>query len=90
MTYLANIEDGKRVSSAHQQFGIVFVQGPLVITNGRGILDDDQVIRVFTLLGGLAVFSLGSGFGIELGRGLEQQRVGSDHVVDHRGFTNLL
>lgn len=36
------------------------------------------------------MFSLGCGLGIELGRGLEQQRVGSDHVVDNRGFTNLL
>lgn len=36
--------------SAEEDLGVVFVEGTLVIADGRHILDDDGVIRVLALL----------------------------------------
>lgn len=54
------------------------------VTNSGDVLDDDNVIRVLAGLVDLA--SLLS----EVGGSLEEDRIGSDHVVDDRRFGNLL
>ena len=36
--------------SAHENLRIVLIQGTLVVTNGRHVLDDDRVVRVLALL----------------------------------------
>jgi hypothetical protein len=76
-THLADVEDGQGVPTSHQQLGVILVQRPLVVSNSRSILDDDQVIRVFPLL--LAL----------LGRSV-QQVVGGDHVIDDGRLGDLL
>jgi hypothetical protein len=90
VTYLANVEDGKRVSSTHQQFRVVLIKSTLVVTDGRSILDDDQVIRVFALLGDFAFDALGGGFSVELFSRFEQQRIGSNHVINNGRLADLL
>ena len=39
-----------RIGAAHENFGRVFVHGPLAIANVRHVLDDDAVVRVLVLL----------------------------------------
>ena len=36
--------------TTHEDLGVVLIQSTLVITNGRHVLDDDGVVRVFVLL----------------------------------------
>lgn len=43
-----NLRDG--LVAAHEDLGVVLIQGTLVVANGRHVLDDDGVIRVLALL----------------------------------------
>ena len=36
--------------TSHEDFGIVLIQGTLVVTNSWHVLDDNSVIRMFALL----------------------------------------
>lgn len=83
-TYLANVENTQNVPPAHQQLRIVLVHSPLVITYARSVLDNDQVIGVFTLLVHLA------SLGVDASSGLVEKIVGSNHVIHNRGLGNFL
>jgi hypothetical protein len=75
-THLADVEDGQRVPPAHQQLRIIFIHRPLVVPDGRCILDDDQMIRMFALL-------------LTLLCGRVEQVVRGDHIIDDGRFGDL-
>lgn len=43
-----NSRDG--LVASHKDLGVVLIQGALVVTNSRHVLDDDSVVRVLALL----------------------------------------
>jgi len=44
---LAHIEDADGLMPAHEDLAVVLVEGALVVADGRHVLDDDAVVRVF-------------------------------------------
>lgn len=54
-TYLALVEDADgRTTTAHD-LGVILVDGALGVADGGNVLDDDDVVGVFTLGNGLAI-----------------------------------
>lgn len=47
---LTDVEDGNGLVAAHENLGIVLVQGTLVVADSRHVLDDNSVIGVLALL----------------------------------------
>jgi hypothetical protein len=47
---LAHVEEGDGLVAAHEDLGVVLVEGALVVTNSGHVLDDDGVVGVLTLL----------------------------------------
>jgi hypothetical protein len=82
-TDLAFVEDVDSGAAATENLRVVLVNGALGVADGRHILDHDDVIRV------LALGFLGPLCGTRLRR-LEEQWVGSDHVIDDATLADLL
>src|SRR5882762_9474996 len=81
-SYLALVEDVDSLPTTAKDLGVILVDGPLRIANGRNILDHDNMIRMLA-------FSLLLAFSGHFRR-LVKQPVGIDHVIDDAALADLL
>lgn len=81
-SYLALVEDVDSLPTTTEDLGVVLVDSPLRVTDGRNILDDDDMVRVLALT---LLLALGSNL-----RSLVEQPVGVDHVIDDAALADFL
>jgi hypothetical protein len=80
-TYLAFVEDANSVTTTTEDLRVVLVDGALGVANGGDVLDNNDMVGMFTL-------SNRNALGADLGS-LVKQAISINHIVDDAALANL-